>query len=158
MKLWCFSRKNAREFYREKMGWYYREDIPEDTAVISIAGTPEIQEKYLKDNEEHWFEEGPNVLNLNFDDVAEDEFEYNGFMFYGLTMADARRAVEFIVRNQDKNFYVNCRAGKSRSQAFIQFILDCFPDRENELNPENPPCTPNIDVLTKLKRIYLYEH
>ena len=140
------------------MNWNTNEDIPKNVAIISIAGTLEIQEKYLKDDESHWFEESDNVLNLNFDDVSKDEFEFKGLMFYGLTMQDARRAVNFILRNIDKDIYINCRAGKSRSQAFVEFILECFPDRENEINPENPPTTPNIDVLAKLKRIYLYEY
>lgn len=156
MKLWCFSRPRARKFYREDMGWSSREDLPDNVAIISIAGTPEIQENYLKDKEDHWFEEGPNVLNLNFDDVPEDVYEYDGFTFYGLDMNDAKRAVEFITRNIDKDIYINCRAGKSRSQAFVRFVLDCFPDRDNEINLNNPPSTPNIDVLTKLKRVYLY--
>lgn len=157
-KIWCFSRRDARKFYREVMGWQVREDLPENVAIISIAGTPEIQETYLHDKEDHWFEEGENVLNLNFDDVSEDVFDYNGFRFYGISMADARRSVEFIRVNIDKDIYVNCRAGKSRSQAFVRFVLDCFSDRESEINPENPPETPNIDVLGKLKRIYLYEY
>ena len=78
------------------MGWSSREDLPDNVAIISIAGTPEIQKNYLKDKEDHWFEEGPNVLNLNFDDVPEDIYEYDGFTFYGLDMNDAKRAVEFM--------------------------------------------------------------
>lgn len=157
MKIWCFSRRTAERFYRKTMGWLENKDIPENVAVISIAGTKEIQEKYIQDNEDHWFNEDENVLNLNFDDVSEDTVETDEFTFYGLTIEDARRTVEFIKNNIDKDIYVNCRAGKSRSQAIVRFILDCFPDRDNEINPGNPPETPNIDVLTKLKRVYLYE-
>lgn len=157
-KLYCFSRKDAGNFYRDVMGWITNSDIPKDVAIISIAGTPEIQKTYLQDDEKHWFDEAPNVLNLNFDDCPKDVVDYKGFRFYGITMEDARRSVKFIEANIDKDIYVNCRAGKSRSQAFIRFILDCFPDRENELNPLNPPDTPNIDVLAKLKRVYLYDY
>ena len=69
-KLYCFSRKDAGNFYRNVMGWITNSDIPEDVAIISIAGTPEIQNTYLQDDEKHWFDEAPNVLNLNFDDCS----------------------------------------------------------------------------------------
>lgn len=157
--MWCFSRPRARQFYRETMGWQVNSDIPENVAIISItASTEEIQLGYLGGPEPHWFEEADNVLNLNFDDIPGDTLEYSGFTFTGLTMEDARRAVDFIVRNINKDIYVNCRAGKSRSQAFVRFVLDCFPDRQTEINPGNPPETSNIDVLCKLKRVYRYEY
>ena len=158
-KLYCFSRKDAKIFYREEMNWYTNADLPDDVAIISIAGTPDSQEKYLHDKEDHWFLESGNVLKLNFDDISEDEFTYKGVVFHGLTDEDATRAIEFIIRNIDKDFYVNCRAGKSRSQAFIRFIQDLFLDRENEFNPNNLPehSTPNPGVLQKLKHIYTYD-
>ena len=153
MKLYCFSRKRARDFYST---W---SNVPEDTTVISIAGTKDSQELYLKEEEKHWFPESENVLNLNFDDIAQDELLYSGILFKGLTMEDASRAANFIVKSvvRGNDIYVNCRAGKSRSQGIVRFILDSFSDIEFELNPDNPPLTPNMDVVAKLKRAFYLE-
>ena len=159
-KLYCFSRKSANSFYRDIMNWQTNEDIPKSAAIISIAGTPDCQEKYLHDKEDHWFSESSNVLNLNFDDISDDEFTYKGITFYGLTNKDANRSIKFIIENIDKDFYINCRAGKSRSQAFVRFIWDIFKERENEFNPDNLPetATPNPGVLQKLKHNYFCEY
>ena len=153
MKLYCFSRKVARDFYSM---WL---NVPEGTTVISIAGTKDSQELYLKEEEKHWFPETENVLNLNFDDIAQDELLYSGILFKGLTRKDASRTANFIVKSvvRGDDIYVNCRAGKSRSQGIVRFILDSFPDVEFELNPDNPPLTPNIDVVAKLKRAFYLE-
>ena len=153
MKLYCFSRRKAKEFYSN---WKY---APDDITVTSIAGTEDSQKLYLKEEEPHWFNESYNVLNLNFDDIAQDEQLYKGVLFKGLTRTDASRAANFIVKNvlRGKDIYVNCRAGKSRSQGIVKFILDSFPQIKFELNPDNPPTTPNIDVVAKLKRAYYLE-
>ena len=151
MKLYCFSRENAGKFYKRK-GWT-DSTLPDNVAIISIAGTLVSQVVYLKNLENHWFREKDNVLNLNFDDTPKEVVTYKGVTFYGLTDEDALRTVLFIYNNLDKDIYVNCTAGKSRSQSIVRFILDTFPYLDFETNPKNPPITPNIFVLSKLKRI-----
>ena len=122
-------------------------------AFIDIIGTKDSIEKYLhEDNTKHWFEkEHPNVLNLEFDDISEDEFEYNGIVFKGFTNEQAKKSYDFILANENKDFIICCRAGISRSQAFGNFIHDYFGgyDSSSLLG------TPNYYVYTKLTREHL---
>lgn len=124
-----------------------------DLAFIDIIGTKDSIEKYLhEDNTKHWFEkEHPNVLNLEFDDISEDEFEYNGIVFKGFTNEQAKKSYDFILANENKDFIICCRAGISRSQAFGNFIHDYFGgyDSTSLLG------TPNYYVYTKLTREHL---
>ena len=67
--------------------------------------------------------------------------------------------VKFIEKHKGKNFYISCRAGKSRSQAVARYILDMYGEEygyneKESCRKENPCKTPNINVLTKLKRTY----
>lgn len=149
MKTFCMSRKNAYQFYREVNNWKTNEDLPENVAVISIISSPfnKIEGEY------HWFEEDKNVLNLDFDDISESENELIAF-----SVEDARRVIKFVIANKDKDIYINCSAGVSRSQAITRFIVDNFPKRNNETNPDNPVISPNIHVLSTLNRVYRCEY
>ena len=122
-------------------------------AFIDIIGTRDAIEKYLYEpNTKHWFDrEHPNVLNLEFDDVSEKEFEYNGIIFKGFTQEQARKSYEFILNNSNKDFIICCRAGLSRSQAFGNFIHDYFGGYDSESLLD----TPNYYVYTKLTREHL---
>ena len=122
-------------------------------AFIDIIGTRDAIEKYLHEpNTKHWFDrEHPNVLNLEFDDVSEKEFEYNGIIFKGFTQEQARKSYEFILNNSNKDFIICCRAGLSRSQAFGNFIHDYFGSYDSESLLD----TPNYYVYTKLTREHL---
>ena len=131
-----------------------------DKAFISIVGTPDCQKNYLHDDELHWFKENTdNVLNLEFDDVSCEEYEYKGVKFYGLNEEQAEQIVRFIEENRGKNFYIHCRAGKSRSQAICRYILDVYGeeygyDEKLSCRKENPCLTPNIHVHALLLRKY----
>ena len=122
-------------------------------AFIDIIGTRDAIEKYLHEpNTKHWFDrEHPNVLNLEFDDVSEKEFEYNGIIFKGFTQEQARKSYEFILNNSNKDFIISCRAGLSRSQAFGNFIHDYFGGYDSESLLD----TPNYYVYTQLTREHL---
>ena len=122
-------------------------------AFIDIIGTKDSIEKYLhEDNTKHWFEkEHPNVLNLEFDDISEDEFEYNGIVFKGFTNEQAKKSYDFILANENKDFIICCRAGISRSQAFGNFIHDYFGGYDSASLLD----TPNYYVYTKLTREHL---
>lgn len=131
-----------------------------DKAFISIIGTPDCQKYYLEEDECHWFKNNTdNVLNLEFDDIGEEELEYKGVLFKGLTDEQAEQIVDFIEKNKGKNWYIHCRAGKSRSCAIGTYILDMYGEENGYYRTEstkrgNALLTPNIFVLTKLKRIY----
>ncbi len=100
-----------------------------------------------------------NVLNLEFDDVNEDIVIWKGHTFYGITDEQAEQIVDFIEKHKGKDFYIHCRAGKSRSIAVATYILDMYGEEygynEKESCRKDNPCKiPNINVLTKLKRTY----
>ena len=132
-------------------------DNLKDTAFISIIGTKECLKYYLDEGEtKHFFMNNhENVLNLDFDDISTD-VNYDGHIFKTMRMEQAEKAVDFIedMVNQGRTtFYIHCRAGKSRSQGVVRYILDSFPDYDFEERPENPCTTPNYDVTSKLKQI-----
>lgn len=130
----------------------------DDKAFISIICSPNCQEHYLHDIERHWFPNNThNVLNLEFDDIDDDHINYNGHVFFGIDEQQAKQTVDFIEKNKGKNFYIHCKAGKSRSQAICRYILDIYGDEygynENKSCRKDNPClTPNMRVLTMLKR------
>lgn len=131
----------------------------EDIAFISIEASPTCAKHFLQDSIHHHLKNNENnVLNISFDDVNEDKkcVDRNGeeYMVYTITEPQSEVAYRFIKQNIGKHFVIHCRAGKSRSQAFYRFILDCFGDKYKEcnVNKYNPCITPNIEVLCKLKR------
>ena len=130
-----------------------------DVAFISIEASPTCAQHYLKDKIYHHLKSDKyNVLNISFDDISEDKVcrDTNGeeYKIYTINEAQADVAYRFIKNNIGKHFIIHCRAGKSRSQAFYRFILDCFNEDYKEciINKYNPCKTPNIEVLCKLKR------
>lgn len=136
-----------------------------DKAFISIIGTKECREYYLKEEDiQHWFKENTdNVINLDFDDIDDDSVEWNGNTFYGITGRQAKELCDFIENNIGKNFYIHCRAGKSRSQAVFSYIVNMYGEEYgyNEKysgRKENPCLTPNVRVLSMLKREYYKKH
>ena len=150
--LFCFSHE---EFDNECLKHGYSDScVPDNIAFISIIGTEDCQKYYLEETEEHWFKDNhPGVLNLEFDDIAEDEIIWEGHRILGLSEGQAKEIVEFIDKNIGKDFWIHCRAGFSRSQAIVRYILDLYSDIEWKTRKDNPCLSPNIDVLQKLKRI-----
>lgn len=131
-----------------------------DKIFIIIIGTSEIRKNYLKRNEEIWFPNNSyNTIILEFDDIDEDELEYKGHIFYGITEEQSKLLVEFIENNKGKNIYIMCRAGKSRSQGVCRYIVDVYGkdygyDIKKSCRKENPCINPNERVVRMLKREY----
>jgi len=126
-----------------------------NNAFISIIGTPECLKYYLEeDDTKHWFESNhSNVINLDFDDIPCDEFEYNGHIFKGITIKQAEELFDFIEKNVGKDFFIHCRAGRSRSMAIGTFIRDFYKEiyrGKYETLFEGS----NLDVYSKLSRIF----
>lgn len=135
------------------------ENLPEENtiALISICSTPDVVRDIIREPENHWFGDNhKNVLNLNFDDIDGKEEEIpGGGKAYGITKEQALETVKFIRDNIDKvsYFIIHCRAGQSRSQAVVRYILDTYSRIHNlETLPDNPPRTPNPFVLSRLKQ------
>lgn len=152
-ELLCFSKVEFDEECKRK-GWN-DENLPPNIAFISIVGSWECQKYYLGEEETHYFSQSsPTVLNLAFDDIPRDQLVWKGHVFYGLSEEQAEEIVKFVRANLGKDFWIHCRAGQSRSQGIVRYILDCYPDIVWKTRPDNPCTTPNIDVVAKLKRIY----
>ena len=62
--------------------------------------------------------------------------------------------VRFIERNKNKNFYIHCSAGISRSQAFVKYIKNVYNDINWITNPNNPCEFPNGFVYNQLMKSY----
>lgn len=100
-------------------------DNLKDAAFISICCKPEIKKNYLEDykheTDEHWFKKShKNVLNIEFDDIFEDITETKFGKAFGITIDQAKEITNFISENYNKgvkNWYLHCRAGRSRSAA-----------------------------------------
>ena len=136
-------------------------------AFISIIGTPECLTYYLDEGDtKHYFADHPNVLNLDFDDIATDVM-YNGHHFKTMTMEQAEKAVEFIENlivknvNAPKTIYIHCRAGMSRSRAFAEFIYRFRNENgfDVEYDDRNDYTTVlNHGVLRRLNHAYWKKH
>lgn len=132
-------------------------------AFISIIGTDECIRYWIQENDKHYFEDHPNVLNLEFDDLGEDVM-YNGHHFKTMNMEQAEESIDFIENMIDKGvnvFYIHCRAGMSRSRSFSEFIYRyCMEhDIEVEYEDRNDYTTMlNSAVLRKLNHAYWKKH
>ena len=138
-------------------------NVEEDrnSAFISIIGTPACLTEYLDEPyTKHWLSENhENVLNLDFDDISQDEYEWKGNTFYGMSMQQASDTVDFVERmiaDGNRDFYIHCRAGISRSAAVGAWLRDFYPDYffgEYLLRHGY-----NHDVYAKLSRAYYLKH
>lgn len=143
--------------------------FPFSTAFISIECTEECskywmeEERDISDNE-HFLESSYNILNIDFDDLDDDK-EYqtkngNKVKFRTINEKQADEIVDFIESNMGKDIFIHCRAGSSRSQAVYRFIMDMYPEVYGECieNRDNPCMSPNMKVVSELKRSYYRKH
>lgn len=163
MKVYCYSRF---EFAKEmnKLGWTDA-TLPENVAIISICCTEPVKQHwkskgYDGNEDEHYFKDAENVLNIDFDDINEqtlkcyDNGEYK-FTATCITEAQAKELAIFIERHHNCDFYIHCNAGKSRSQAVVRYINDMYGHIKTiETRAENPCLYPNAFVLSALKHAY----
>ena len=137
-----------------------------DIAYISISATDDCARVILNDIEEttHYLKNSHNVLNLNFDDITEDIIYKTDndetVTFKAMTPEQARQVIDFVENNLDKHFIIHCRAGRSRSQGVARAIYDLYGDIYEvcDYNLVNPCNTPNMDVVSKIKREFYNKH
>jgi len=141
-----------------------------DIAYISISATDDCVKGYFMGDEEeagHYLPDSDNVLNLNFDDITEDFVQSlpNGEIvtYKTITEEQANAIIDFVEKNLDKHLIIHCRAGKSRSIGVASAIANLygevyrhFPIGQNFKN--NQFDTPNIEVVTKIKRAFYKKH
>ena len=162
MKIICLSHYLFDEKMKE-MGLNDENVENTNMAFISIIGTEECLKYWVKEDDKHYFQDHPNVLNLEFDDI-EDDVMYNGHHFKTITMEQAEKAVDFIegmINNGIDTIYCHCRAGFSRSRGFCEFIYRYC--RENDIEVEyddrNDYTTMlNSGVLRRLNHAYWKKH
>lgn len=123
----------------------------ERTAFISIVDV-------YRRNKNHFNDNHPNVLNLSFSDVTDDNISYfkrayNNENFELLSESDADKAVKFIygLAESVDLWVVHCLAGISRSGAFGHYITELMGWDIDEYYRINPRVNPNPYVLRKLK-------
>ena len=154
--IYCYSKKEFDDLCINSE--WTDSNIPKDKAFISICSTDDVKKVVLREPEPHYFQfNTENVLNLNFDDIS-TPFEFldeSGIRIAeGISMAQALKVVRFISNNiSTRDIIVHCRAGQSRSQAIVSYILWMYGRIYNiETRPDNPPITPNQFVLGMLKK------
>ena len=156
--VFCYSRGEFEAVCKER-GWDDN-NIPPDKAFISICGTEDVCSQVIGESEPHYFSDGhKEVLNLNFDDIPclEEFIDDKGlYIAWGINRDQAEQVVRFIDENiYTKDILVHCRAGQSRSQAVVSYILWLYGSvnifDEIVYRKDNPPIYPNQFVLQELK-------
>lgn len=148
-RLYCYSRYDI-----VAKGRLLIESDPK-AAIISITSTfdpgPELSELGIVEREGY----NQSVLRLQFDDIEPEGNGAYGCAPQCITKSQVRELLEYIEKEEKagKNFYIHCDAGHSRSQAVVRFILDVYGGEEVwQIRKANPPYTPNIYVLSQLKK------
>jgi predicted protein tyrosine phosphatase len=154
-KLWCLSFENFKE---TALSDNWDKNVPDNIAIISIVNT------VIDEDEIYHICNGENVLNLDFDDAdplangLSDDIETfvleDGSVIHFFTSSMAKQVVNFIEKHKDKDFYIHCAAGISRSQAFVKYIKNVYYDNDFYTNPNNPCVHPNGYVFQKLMQAY----
>lgn len=138
--------------------------LPANVACIEICCTSDITEYYgstfrLADKPYFYGKHSnENTLVLFFDDITEDVRDITSKIHAkGFTIEQARQLIAFIDKNINKDFYIRCHAGKSRSQAVVQYILDFYSSIDWETNKDNPCVYDliNVRVFSALKNLKL---
>lgn len=135
----------------------------DDVAYISISDTKDMCEVRYDDSEcNHLLDSSDTVLNLEFDDLTVDKKVIKPSGEPGIcktiTELQAEEILDFVEINLGKHLIIHCRAGRSRSAGVARAIFDLFPEvyKENFYNDVNPVTTPNMEVVRKIKRAYIY--
>ena len=96
----------------------------------------------------------PTSIGLS-DTTEEYSFTDDGYLkVFFFTDSMAKQTIDFIEKNKDKDFYIHCSAGLSRSQAFVKYIKNVYFDNDWETNPGNPCRYANGFVYQKLMHAY----
>jgi hypothetical protein len=143
-QLICVNKRDFERICRDE-GWS-DSNPPTDAALISICCNEEVARFVLSDGDAHFFsEDHANVLNVEFDDITEDVKVFDGEEYgfpgkltaRGITPETAEKIVRFIEDHKAMDFLIHCRAGKSRSQGVVRYVLDFYkgPFQTNQSNP-----------------------
>lgn len=101
--------------------------LVKDQIVISIESTDACLNYWVNErgdtnfNNDHLLPPSKNTLNLHFDDVQEDTI-MGRYELKAITPEQAKKIIDFIKENPDKDVIVQCMAGQSRSQGVGKFL------------------------------------
>lgn len=136
---------------RKFPGWVEKTKATgEPWAYISVEGTDDLVNARIISDNIHYLPDGPDVLNLRFDDTEEyEEHTWGGKLYkiYPMSLEQAREIVDFVEGHKDHNLLIHCYAGKSRSVGVAQGIIDLYPGAWGLSEESNPLLTPNMNVL-----------
>lgn len=100
-----------------------------------------------------WFDsDHPNVLRMWFDDIENDleTSPTNPHKCKAFSPEQAKQVFDFINENYDKDFFVHCSAGISRSGAIGAFINDYHSWDRDKFMKDNPYIHPNARITRML--------
>lgn len=137
-KVICYPRKTLKELLEKK-------ELVRNSSTAFIL----IWEYGYQSTVEPFKDLG-NSINVYFQDKTLTDSDTSGI----ISEYTASRIVEFIEEHLGSDFIVCCKAGLSRSQGVVRYILDTYPKIyfEENTNPDNPCNTPNYFVTSILKR------
>ena len=158
----CYSKKDFDKLCQSH-GWTGEENFPQNTVFISITNHEACQDylgEEFKESDFHLFPDSEHVLNVEFDDIAKDtETMEDGTIIRGMDDETADRIVAFIDKYAGHDIIVHCKAGKSRSQAVVTYVLDHYPElyKKSRINMMNPPVFYMVNLHAKHKLREAYE-
>ena len=121
-------------------------------AFICILSTPAIS---IFNTEPYFKLPHPNVLSLTFDDLTDKDLsvlkEYPGSRL--MDLEDAKKIVDFVARNKERDFVIHCSAGISRSGAIGTYIQQNYGTDYDLLIQKNPAISPNYYILSLLNEV-----
>lgn len=118
----------------------------ENTSFISILDP---------DNEEILYVESPNFLQVKMWDVEMDVKDIITNETYPRPQdEELEKIVKFVNNNKEKDFYIHCSAGISRSGAVGRFIQELFEIDSKQFYKDNPYIKPNLYILKRLKELW----
>ena len=95
---------------------------PRPNSVLIIVTSPSSEFPKLS---QKWSE----ILLLKFDDV-ENGYGLKDKQFKPMTREDAKNILDFAIRNIDKDIFISCDAGMSRSPGILMALEQIFNSRD----------------------------
>jgi protein tyrosine/serine phosphatase len=139
----------------------YNIEDSKDLAIISIVceNSRFIPFKHGTNDEHHFKQNHANVLNMEFYDIDREEV-FEGRKYLPFSSDQAKRLIDFIEINQNKNYIIHCHAGISRSGAVGQFITDFYgwADKATFRFQYGKKIVPNAEVTRRLKEEWIRKY
>jgi len=97
---------------------------PRPNSVLVMITSVNSEFPALK-NKSSW----DDILQIRFDDV-ENGFGLKDKKYKPMDMSDAKEILDFVIKNIDKDIFISCDAGLSRSPAILVALEQIFNGRD----------------------------